>query len=443
MALPESGVSYNYRFHAEPLHTPWPVVDAGKPMQALSTTELEKLYLETPAVRRVIDFIARSIAVLPWHSYSLSTKDGSRERIAGDPSELLLRHPDPERGVTGYQLVRDLVTDQLIHGYCLCILLDGAPTRVPPALVVEERDFLGRLEALYVHENGSQVKVSDSPYAYVCDWHPIQGQGSFGSLRTLRGLLHEMAQAARYREVLWRESMKITSTLNLEEGKTLSRAQRQEFEERLREFKNESSSGNLILEGWEYNPVSPQPIVQQTDLSMRQITDADVASYFGVSPEVLGIRSATYGSITVFRKMLYGPTLGAHIQALQQALNLQIVPALAKSGGVVYGEFDIDSASDGSPAERAAVLQTEVGAPIKTIAEARAELNLPFIEGTDELITPLNVMAGGGDQASASDSGDQNVDTARESTPRSNEEKSWSFDASRTIVSLLKNRAQS
>ncbi len=45
-----------------------------------------------------------------------------------------------------------------------------------------------------------------------------------------------------------------------------------------------------------------------------------------------------------------------------------------------------------------------------TRAESRAKLNLPYLEGTDELITPLNVLVGG--QASPTDSGSQNLDGA-------------------------------
>lgn len=443
MALPEnptSGVRYNYP-QGRPL--PWHVVDPGRPLTDLTVDDLARVYEETPSVRRVIDFIARSIAILPWHAFHLTGEDNARERIADDPAELLIRHPDPDRAVTGYALIRDLVTDQLVYGRSLCLLMDGVPTRIPPRLISEKRDFLGRLERLEVCAEGVEYQVNDGPFAYVTDWRGDVTR-PYGTLRTLRGLIEEMNKAADYRRVLWRESMKITSTLNLDPGKTLTRAQRQEFEERLNEFKQERSSGNLVLEGWEYNPVTPQPVVSNADLDMRNLTDADVATFFGLAPEVLGVRKGTYGSISVFRKMLYGPTLGAHIEALQQALNLQIVPAITKTSGVVFGEFDIDSASEGTPAERAATLQTEVGAPIKTIAEARAELNLPYKEGTDELITPLNVMAGGGSQASATDSGSQNWNAHRENPYMSNEEKAWSpYESSQRIISLLKSSGRS
>ncbi len=45
--------------------------------------------------------------------------------------------------------------------------------------------------------------------------------------------------------------------------------------------------------------------------------------------------------------------------------------------------------------ETAALLQTAVGAPYMLRSEARAVQNLPYVDGTDELVTPLNVTTGG------------------------------------------------
>jgi hypothetical protein len=65
-------------------------------------------------------------------------------------------------------------------------------------------------------------------------------------------------------------------------------------------------------------------------------------------------------------------------------------------------EFNIDAKLQGSLLERAQIFQATVGAPYVTRNEARAKLNLPSIEGGDELVTPLNVLTGG--QASPQDS---------------------------------------
>jgi hypothetical protein len=64
-------------------------------------------------------------------------------------------------------------------------------------------------------------------------------------------------------------------------------------------------------------------------------------------------------------------------------------------------EFDLTEKLKGSFEERAGILQASVGGPWLTRNEARADNNLPPIEGGDELIVPLNVVAGG--QASPQD----------------------------------------
>ena len=72
-----------------------------------------------------------------------------------------------------------------------------------------------------------------------------------------------------------------------------------------------------------------------------------------------------------------------------------------------YAEFNLATKLDGSFEEQAAVLSGMVGRPVMTADEARARLNLPALGGdAGELVTPLNVLAGG--QASPRDSGSQN-----------------------------------
>jgi hypothetical protein len=60
-----------------------------------------------------------------------------------------------------------------------------------------------------------------------------------------------------------------------------------------------------------------------------------------------------------------------------------------------YVEFDLTEKLKGSFEERASILQAAVGGPWMTRNEARADNNLPPVEGGDELIVPLNVVEGG------------------------------------------------
>lgn len=72
-----------------------------------------------------------------------------------------------------------------------------------------------------------------------------------------------------------------------------------------------------------------------------------------------------------------------------------------------YCEFNIAEKLQGSFEEQAKALQTAIGGPWMTRAEGRSRMNLPAIDGADELIVPMNVTAGG--QASPTDSGSQNT----------------------------------
>jgi hypothetical protein len=81
----------------------------------------------------------------------------------------------------------------------------------------------------------------------------------------------------------------------------------------------------------------------------------------------------------------------------------------------IYVEQDREAAINGSFLEQAQLLSTLIGGPVMTRAEGRAKLNLPFLEGTDELIVPLNVTEGG--QASPHDTGSQNLGPENPSAP--------------------------
>ncbi|WP_039807861.1 phage portal protein, partial [Nocardia otitidiscaviarum] len=86
--------------------------------------------------------------------------------------------------------------------------------------------------------------------------------------------------------------------------------------------------------------------------------------------------------------------LGPWLTMLAEEIELQLVPDLAP-GDPVYIEFNLREKLTGSFEERAAQMQTAVGAPWMTVNEARALDNRPPIEGGDELIRPLNVTANG------------------------------------------------
>lgn len=106
-------------------------------------------------------------------------------------------------------------------------------------------------------------------------------------------------------------------------------------------------------------------------------------------------------NISEQHKMMYQDTLGPLLTMIQQEIGLQLIPDFGDAGDV-YVEFNIAEKLRGSFEDQAVQLQTSTGAPYMTRNEARARLNLPQLDGGDELVTPLNVLTGG--QASPTDS---------------------------------------
>jgi hypothetical protein len=80
---------------------------------------------------------------------------------------------------------------------------------------------------------------------------------------------------------------------------------------------------------------------------------------------------------------------------LEQEIAAQILPDLGDDTEGVYAEFNIQAKMRGSFEEQAAAASTATGGPWMTRNEIRARNNLPALEGGDDLITPMNVTAGG------------------------------------------------
>lgn len=133
-----------------------------------------------------------------------------------------------------------------------------------------------------------------------------------------------------------------------------------------------------------------------------KLSRESVAAAYGVNPSLIWHSDTqTYASSKDNARALYAECLGPVLQMLQQRINSFLLPKVGATPDT-YVEFDLTEKLKGSFEERASILQTSVGAPWLTRNEARADMNLPPIDGGDELITPLNVTEGG--QASPTDS---------------------------------------
>ena len=358
-----------------------------------------------PSVRKVVSFMASTVAALPWRVYR--AEDGGRERLHDSPAETLVRRPT--RFTSSADLVTGLALDWLLYGSACAVLVDEEIVRVPAPLLMLSTDVFGRVNDVATVAGGETVSLSDLPVALMHGWDP-DGSGAVAPVRTLRALLAELSEAEGWRRRMWTDVPRVSAQVTRpKDAPRWSDEKRERFLQAMADFKSSTSGGSIpVMEDGMKLEAAPQV---QPDLSsassVRTLTDIEVAGYFGVPPELLGMREANYGGYAALRRDLYTRVLGPLIGRIEDALNAEIVPALAGGDTSVYGVLDRTEAQDGTLLERVQALQSATGGPVMTRAEARERLDLPYLEGTEELIVPLNVIQGG--QASPTDSGSQNL----------------------------------
>ena len=358
-----------------------------------------------PSVRKVVSFMASTVAALPWRVYR--AEDGGRERLYDSPAETLVRRPT--RFTSSADLVTGLALDWLLYGSACAVLVDEEIVRVPAPLLMLSTDVFGRVNDVATVAGGETVSLADLPVALMHGWDP-DGSGAVAPVRTLRALLAELSEAEGWRRRMWTDVPRVSAQVTRpKDAPRWSDEKRERFLQAMADFKSSTSGGSIpVMEDGMKLESAPQV---QPDLSsassVRTLTDIEVAGYFGVPPELLGMREANYGGYAALRRDLYTRVLGPLIGRVEDALNAEIVPALAGGDTSVYGVLDRTEAQDGTLLERVQALQSATGGPVMTRAEARERLDLPYLEGTEELIVPLNVIQGG--QASPTDSGSQNL----------------------------------
>ena len=361
-----------------------------------------------PSVRKVVGFIARQLASTPLHLYDrMPNNDRIRVRD-GDLAGLLAR-PTRSPGVTPYRFWESLLIDGLLLDRW-CAKINEHPdggfslTRIPARRVKFKSNWLGQIEKIKITDDQGRT-VEHDPDGFLVDaGYSERGANGTSPLRTLQDILDEYREAVTYRRQVWKNGARVPQVI--ERPREAGKFEETAFERFKRSWQAFTKGGGqeggtpILEDGMTLKEVNAFRPRDTLDLEGRKLTDIEVASAYFIAPELVGAREGTFSNVKVFKEMLYGPNLGPYYDAWVQVLNASLVPLIAP-GESVYIEAAIESKMRGSFEEQISYLSTAVGAPVMTRNEARPRLNLPQVEGGDELITPLNVLIGG--QASPHD----------------------------------------
>ncbi|AXQ65128.1 portal protein [Gordonia phage Schmidt] len=384
----------------------------------------EELYREQPHLRTVITFLARNVAQLGLHAFT-RTRDDSRERVRDGTLAKVLRQPNDDE--TTYELVYGLVADLGLYDHAYLLVMANPDMdsgyelrRVPPRWVTGKSK-----KSAYSHE-GYVVQYPDQPTKPVLvpkanmvefhGWNPDDPQSGATPIEALKGILHEQISAQTFRRQLWdnggRVGTYLTRPKDAPEWGNAGRA-------RFKRAWSQAYTGNgkkvggvpLLEDGMELKRVGfsakDEDYVEGTKLALTT-----VASVYHVNPTMVGVLdNANYSNVREFRRGLYGDTLGPILAMIEARLNAQLLPKIDADPSE-YVEFNIREKLEGSFEEQGNVMYQAAGGPYMTRNEVRARMNMPRIEGGDDLIVPKNLGVPGqqGDEADVDGSQDPEQD---------------------------------
>lgn len=370
---------------------------------------VEDLWATQPHLRTVIDFRARNIAQLGMQMFRADSE--TRERVRGTPASKLLNRPN--KYMTGYDLIYDLVATSSLYDIAYWVILDGESGKeihpFPPSWVTPQADSFFGEKVYSVQPPGIEEPIK-VPGQYVIEfrgWNPQRSLTASSPVETLRMVLEEQHSSRKHRLQLWRRNGRVgTYITRPKDAPSWDDTARRRFMDMFKAFTgNGDKAGGVPL------------LEDGMDLKRNQFTSADeqwaesvklsletVAQVYQVNPVMVGVLdAANYSNMREFNKALYRTSLGPDIRKLEERITEFVLPMLG-AGSDEFVKLNVESMLRGSFEEQANVMSRSVGGPWMTRNEARALHDMPPVDGGDELIVPLNVVEGG--QSSPLDGGD-------------------------------------
>ena len=378
------------------------------PVHVLNYTA-QQLYQTQDNLQAVVNYLANSIAQLPLKVYR-RVDENIRERDRTSPAALLIWKPN--RWQTSFEFNRALATEYLVFGAVYVWTVPSVETPsgyeafiVPTEWLVDKTETSTNPyepDAIWIRTNdgtGDSFMIPAEEFTLFRTYSPGNPGGFISPIAALRATLQEQIEASNFRKELWHSSGRLNAQI-------IRPANVQPWDEKTRKkfitmFReawgaggNKAGSIPLLEDGMEIKPFQTSFKENQWAESVR-LSRETVAAAYGVNPSLIWHTEAqTYASAKDNARQLYSECLGPILQMLQQRYNAFILPKVGADPST-YVEFDLNEKLKGSFEERAGILQAAVGGPWMTRNEARADNNLPPIDGGDEIIVPLNVTEGG------------------------------------------------
>ena len=394
-------------------------------------TSYARIYRTQSAFRSVVDFLSRNIGSIHMKLYEDQGEAGNIPR--DHVSIRILDHPQP--GVPYSRLMRQVVGDKAIYDVAAVwkIRENFDPTPNPATRRVTNSGAVRHLVRIPVPfisltqasmtapltfelRAGVPVDIPADDIVWMPGYSPESNVAGVPPVETLRQLLAEEWAAAKDRENNWKQGPQ-EHVVFVQDKDTpgLDADGAREFKTSWRNKYGGVNASNA--REWPLLPagITPQSIAFDAAsaeyLATRQLTREECCRAFGIAPELLGVRPSNFASLDMFHQMLYQDTLSPWCVGIQEEFEEQYLSEWFNSSNErFFLDFNIAAKLSGSFAEQAKIGQQAVGGPWMLADEFRDKMfGMPPLKNGEgsKLITPSNVVKGGGPQANPQDAANQ------------------------------------
>jgi HK97 family phage portal protein len=335
-----------------------------------------------------VGLIAGTGASLPCMVYR--TVNGVRELARNHPLYYVL-HDSPNFDQTALDFWEFMLASIELQGNAYATIErrgDGSVyslTPVRPDLVTVRRKSNGMLE--YTWTDSGEKQTRD-----VADVLHIRGPmgnalGGVSVLSACRGVFSGAMSAESAARTTFANGMRPSGVLSTDPTITLTKPQREEFNDYLQEnFQGSMNAGRPMLldRGMKWQQLNITPEDAQM-LESRKFSGEEICRIFGVPPAMVGYgdKASNWGTgkevdVLGFQKF----TLRRRLKRVEQAVQKQLLTAADRVAGITI-EFNMEALLRGESEARARFYQTMTQIGAYTINEVRALENLPPVPGGD------------------------------------------------------------
>ena len=373
----------------------------------VASMDAAELYRTQPNLRAVVSFLADNAAQVPIKVYERAS-DTDRPRVHNSAAALLLSQPNPD--MTAYEFKRWMYTDLLLYERFLTLIIPSKETEsgwelrpIPAAWIQSYKGsspFAPESIVVGTNQGVAPIEVPANRFILFHGYDPTDPMRQYSRISALKETLHEQVESNKFRRQMWHRGGRFNAYLTRpKDVEHWSEGAFNRFKETWKASWAGSDAGEgggipILEDGMEIKTVQFNSRDAQWAEAVK-LSREDCAAVYHVNPAMIWPGSGqTYASAKDNARALYNDCLAPTLMQATDRLNMVLLPRIGEPANH-YIAYDITIKTEGTFEEKIATLSSAVGAPFLSRNEARARLDLPAIEGGDELITPLNVLEGG------------------------------------------------